>query len=475
MLFNSHVFIFVFLPVVIFGVFFLRHFNRQYTLAWLAAASLFFYGWWDQRFLPLLLLSASFNWAVGRLIGRLGRKPTGKIALAVGISSNLLLLTHYKYSVFFAGIIFGKGAEFNDIVSGIVLPLGISFYTFTQIAYLVDSFKLSAPRYSFVQYILFVTYFPHLIAGPIIHHTDVMPQFISIDKQSLDINVAKGIMFFIIGLYKKVMWADSVGVIAGNVFDASMTRSIDFYYAWSGALAYTLQIYFDFSGYSDMAIGLSLIFCIRLPYNFNSPYRAFSIIDFWRRWHMTLSAFLRDYLYIPLGGNRAGAIRRYINLMITMLLGGLWHGAGWTFVLWGALHGVYLTINHGWAAIRRSSHTGSSERMVYWVLTFLAVVVAWVFFRATTLESATNILMGMAGLAGWGPLPPIEWLLLLARLCIVAWALPNSQQIIDGNMHILIPRLRWSPNIAWATVAAALFMVEVLRLNEPSSFLYFNF
>ncbi|WP_309246667.1 MBOAT family O-acyltransferase [Ramlibacter montanisoli] len=287
-----------------------------------------------------------------------------------------------------------------------ILPLGISFYTFTQIAFLVDTYQGKVTEFNFFRYALFVTWFPHLIAGPVLHHAEMMPQFARkavcrIDWQ----NVAVGLSIFVLGLAKKVLLADSIAEFASPVFDGVKAGAQPMLFeAWVGALAYTLQLYLDFSAYSDMAIGLSLMFNVRLPLNFDSPYKATSIIDFWRRWHMTLSRFLRDYLYIPLGGGRAGNARRYANLMTTMVLGGLWHGAGWTFVVWGTLHGCYLLVNHAWRAFRRRHGWGEGGRaaaLAAGALTFLAVVVGWVFFRADSMASAVTMLQGMTGMPAW--------------------------------------------------------------------------
>jgi len=316
-------------------------------------------------------------------------------------------LCYYKYANFFiqdASLIFGTHTEQLNIV----LPLGISFFTFTQIAFVVDVYRGKVEEFKFHNYLLFVTYFPHLIAGPILHHKQMMPQFAR--KETLVPqwgNIAAGITIFILGLTKKVLIADEFSDYVKSVFDMAEQGHIpSIFEAWVGSLAYTFQLYFDFSAYSDMAIGLSLLFNVRLPLNFNSPYKAKNIIDFWRRWHITLSTFLRDYLYIPLGGNRHGETRRQINLMATMILGGLWHGAGWTFIAWGCLHGIYLVINHVWRAICRNM-PALHRIPCAGAITFLAVVVAWVLFRSESFRAALTILNSMAGNA---PLLPSNWL-----------------------------------------------------------------
>src|SRR5579871_657835 len=345
MLFNSYPFIFVFLPVALFGYFASRHLGRQAPVIWLALASLVFYSFSNWPFVALLLASIAFNYFIGwLLISRHLRSSSRLAVLTAGVSGDLLVLGIFKYAGFLAANVNAVFA--TAFVVNILLPVGISFYTFTQIAFLVDAYRGKVAHYALPHYALFVTYFPHLIAGPILHHRDMIPQFESDEaKRPNPRLVLYGLIIFGIGLFKKTGLADGIQPLVALAFHQA---SPSFDQAWIGALAYTFQLYFDFSGYSDMAIGISLMFGIFLPLNFNSPYKAISIIDFWRRWHMTLSQFLRDYLYISLGGNRHGPLLRYANLMITMLLGGLWHGAAWTFVAWGALHGAYLCINHAW-------------------------------------------------------------------------------------------------------------------------------
>jgi alginate O-acetyltransferase complex protein AlgI len=339
MLFNSYQFIFVFQPIVLAGYFAAGRFGHLAPVVFLALASLAFYSVSNWQFVPLLLASVAFNYLIGRLLISGGlRRGLRAPVLAIGVSGDLLVLGTFKYAGFLA-------ANLNAIVSigftvDILLPVGISFYTFTQIAFLVDAYRGNVARYALPHYALFVSYFPHLIAGPILHHSDMIPQFERAEAKRPDPHlILCGLMTFAIGLFKKTGLADGIQPLVALAFGPNVPS---FDQAWIGALAYTFQLYFDFSGYSDMAIGISLMFGIFLPLNFDSPYKALSIIDFWRRWHITLSQFLRDYLYIPLGGNRRGQALRYVNLMLTMALGGLWHGAAWTFVAWGALHGAYL-------------------------------------------------------------------------------------------------------------------------------------
>jgi len=493
MLFNSFEFIFFFLPATLL-VFFLLGRTRQngLALAWLVGASLFFYAWWNPAYLGLLLGSMLFNYAVGVALAR-GRERR-RVLLATGVAGNLLLLGYFKYANFFIdnlNLVTGAGFQ----VEKILLPLAISFFTFQQIAYLVDAHRGETHEYSFLHYCLFVTFFPQLIAGPIVHHREMLPQFAHTSLYRFHHeHLSVGLSIFIIGLFKKVVLADNLAHFATPVFNAAANGTVlTLFEAWTGALAYSFQLYFDFSGYSDMAIGLARMFGIRLPLNFHSPYKATSIIDFWRRWHMTLSRFLRDYLYIPLGGNRHGPSRRYLNLFITMLLGGLWHGAAWTFVFWGALHGLYLFINHAWrhlAQRRLSARWLQSRgyRLAAGALTFLAVVIGWVFFRAADTSSALQILTAMAGGHGLDLSHAyvnelvhrdnaLRWLVAAA---VIAWWLPNCQQWFarfdPGTEPVAAAgRLAWSPSRAWALAIGLLALVTLYHMNRISEFLYFQF
>ncbi len=518
MLFNSYPFLFLFLPIVLVGYFQLARASHRVAAGWLTLASLFFYGYWNAAYVVLLLASMVCNYGFGAWLARTNgsQDSNARKRLALAISANLLLLAYYKYTNFFLGSL-GELAGFQLTLQQIILPLGISFFTFTQIAFLVDTYQGRVKEYDFVHYALFVTYFPHLIAGPVLHHKEMMPQFARAEtyRFSHD-NMAVGSAIFIIGLFKKVVLADGIGVYVGPIFAAPAAGiELTFIEAWAGALCYGLQLYFDFSGYSDMAIGLSRMFGVTLPLNFHSPYKAVNIIEFWRRWHMTLSRFLRDYLYFPLGGNRKGPARRHINLLLTMLLGGLWHGAGWTFVLWGALHGVFLVINHGWQALRRALGQDPSLPLSRWahagsvLLTFLAVTVAWVFFRADSAGSAIAILKSMAGfngfelpgawLAKWGAFG--QWLTALGVSfsegkalisggtinwiwisLLIVWCAPNTQQIMSAHEPALdvpagTPRTRftWMPERRWLLVHFAAAIWAISALSQLSEFLYFQF
>ncbi len=472
MLFNSYEFIFIFLPITLIVFFIFGRFNSMLAAGWLTLASLGFYAWWNPIYVPLLIGSTLFNYYAGRLIARQRRWWW----LALAVIANLGFLGYFKYAGFFAQTL--------DALTGwtlalgmIVLPLGISFFTFTQIAFLVDVFRGVVREVNPIYYALFVSYFPHLIAGPILHYKEIIPQFIVPQTYCPNINnITIGVVWFVIGLFKKAILADGVSVYVGPTFDASAPGMV---LSWAGAFAYSLQLYFDFSGYSDMAIGISLLFGVRLPFNFNSPYRAHNIIEFWRRWHMTLARFLRDYLYISLGGNRRGPARRYANLLITMVLGGLWHGASWTFVVWGTLHGVYLTINHAWHAVRRGMGSdprrdGPWVRTAGCLLTFLVVLVAWVFFRAADLTGAGRVLAGMAGVNGVGgtSVDGSECLWLAGLSCLV-WFFPNTQQCLGQAEGQAMPA--WRPTLVWSGVVAVVAAIALSSLERHSEFLYFQF
>ena len=505
MLFNSYLFILVFLPITL-GVYVIivRQGWRKRSFDWLVVASIFFYGWWKWSNVPLLLGSLLFNYTIGTWLGKLNPGHRARVLLTFGLAGNLLFLGYFKYANFFidnANAVLGLKWGFTHVV----LPLGISFITFQKIAYLVDSYQGLTRGYGFRDFCLFVSFFPQLIAGPIVHHSELMPQFRRPTAGPDWEDWGVGATLFVIGLGKKVLVADPFAAFATPVFGAAhagMTPS--FAEAWIGTLAYAMQIYFDFSGYSDMAIGLGRLFGIRLPLNFNSPYKAENIADFWRRWHMTLSRFLRDYLYIPLGGNRKGPRRRYVNLLVTMLLGGLWHGAGWTFVVWGGLHGLYLSLFHGWhdwrARTGRASATPSTGGV--WagrVVTFFVVLVAWVFFRADNFRSAMTILGSMAGAHGFSfraegiNVNLAEATKMVVIFLGVVWFFPNSHEVLASHKPALEyaaepPKvslaptpawlgrwLTWRPNLLWALVLAALMVCGVLNLSRPTEFIYWQF
>ncbi len=496
MLFSDPWFLFVFLPVVLAGAILVRRLaGARAVLGFLVLASVVFYGWWNPISLPLLGTLAGYNYVVARAIRAsraAGNATRTRTLLTIGIVSNLLALGYFKYMDFFLGT--ANALLGHDLaMQHIVLPLGISFFTFQKIAYLVDSSRGEADApHDFLDFCFFVAFFPQLIAGPIVHHSEIFAQTRGRHALAIRVgNVAIGLTIF---------------AGAGHPL-----HTLD---AWRGALSYTLQLYFDFSGYSDMAIGAARMFGIRLPINFNSPLRATGIIDFWQRWHMTLSRFLRDYLYIPLGGNRRGPTRRYVNLMLTMTIGGLWHGAAWTFVFWGFLHGAYLIVNHAWRAVWKPLDTWWS-RSVSRLVTLVAVVVAFVPFRAPDLPTALRICTAMVGLqvdrlydmtalelfsAGLALEPFAEkavrgWLWMVAALAVV-WFVPNTQQLmarfrpaynysiaqwrrdpplLAGYVGALDRLLQWRPQPSGALAIGIATAIALLFLQRVSEFLYFDF
>ena len=525
MLYNSFQFLFVFLPLCL-----LFYFAAGRIAGWLAnvvlaAMSFIFYAWWDPRNLIIIAVSILVNYALGLLlrarktaalaqesdrslhatatlaVGRADagaalltidpagggrgngdgeaiaaqaagadRLPAARAILAGGVALNLAALAYFKYANFalanFAAL---THRPFHPLA--IALPLGISFFTFTQIAFLVDAYEGKARELGFFRYCLFVAFFPHLIAGPIVHHSELMPQFATRRaKRWTQPNVDIGLAFLTLGLFKKVIFADSCARWADAVFDAG--HGVSCGDAWRGAIAYAMQLYFDFSGYSDMAIGLAMMFNVRLPDNFDSPYKAVSIVDFWRRWHITLSRFLRDYLYIPLGGNRKGEGRRQVNLILTMLLGGIWHGAGWTYAAWGLYHGVLLMVNHAWFGFKRPLPS-----VIARPLTFLAVLVGWVLFRAKDLPLAGQRLANMVGrgdaaAASLFSTADGQWqLAMLALLLLLVNFAPNTKQWIESRPLSLLRGI----------ILGILFFICVLWMREaylshtPSPFIYFQF
>jgi alginate O-acetyltransferase complex protein AlgI len=501
MLFTSSVFFWIFLPIVLLGYYLLGRRSPIGAAAWLFLASVAFYAYWMPEFTFLLLGSILWNYWVGSNIGKLDplsdvsrQRRRARYWLTAGISVDLAVLAYFKYAGFFiANVNALLGVDWG--LGKVILPIGISFFTFTQIAFLADSYLKGTTEYKFVHFGLFVTYFPHLIAGPVLHHAQMMPQFKESATYRLNFqNIAAGLSIFAIGLFKKIVLADGISPYADAVFNAAAAGSQpDVIEAWMSTLAYTFQIYFDFSGYSDMAIGLSWMFNVRLPYNFNSPYKALNISDFWRRWHMTLSAFLRDYLYIPLGGNKKGPRRRYINLMVTMILGGLWHGANWTFVFWGTLHGIYLVINHAFQKFSGPYLDGLKNTrpfaFVAWALTFMSAVLAWVFFRASDFPSAIRILSGLTSLIpqavlssdvhrifwnqGLDAMRGTYWLLILA---FIAFLMPNSNQIGERLLAKTRSHAAFASAALGAALTSSIFLVLINNARDSvSAFIYFNF
>ncbi len=458
MLFNSQVFILGFLPCVL-GLYYLAAAWRAARQAVLVAASLVFYGWWDLRFVPLLAGLTLANWLVVRGYGRWRRASW----LVAGVAMNLLVLGICKYADFAAGTLEALAGVAHR-PWGIVLPLGISFFTFQKISYLVDLRRGDRHVYGLLEFAAFVTFFPQLIAGPLVRHNEIIPQFTAPPRcPAMWENLSRGAALFLIGLAKKAAIADTIAPNCDRLYAAvSAGGHPSLAEAWAAASAYALQIYFDFSGYSDMAIGLGLMFGLRLPMNFAAPYRAASIREFWRRWHITLSRFLRDYVYIPLGGNRAGRGRQAANVVATMLLGGLWHGAAWTFVVWGGLHGVALAVNSAW------DRAGlPMPRAVGWALTLLFVVAGWVLFRSPDFGTATRMFAGLAGGNGIGRVH-LDNGAVIAGAAAIVLLLPPSQVLA-------LERLRPAPWLAVPAGVALVFLLLLVGGRVPNEFIYFQF
>lgn len=466
MLFNSYEFLFALLPVVLAGYFLIL--PKGWRHGWLALASYVFYGWWDYRFCGLLLLTTTIDYVAGGKIAAATDAAVRKRWLRFSIVSDLSILGFFKY--------FDLGAETVNRMAGwlgaesglvpllhLVLPVGISFYTFQAMSYSIDIYRGHArAARSFIDFACYVSLFPQLVAGPIVRYHEIDRQLRQ--RSHTWAKAGAGIALFVLGLAKKVLLADAVAPMADWTFAQA---SPGFAGAWTGLLAYTLQIYFDFSGYSDMAVGLGLLLGFRFPQNFNSPYKSLSITEFWRRWHISLSSWLRDYLYVPLGGNRKGPVRTYINLFLTMLLGGLWHGANWTYVLWGAYHGLLLA---GERMLGKRGLAWGMPRPLQMILTFLLIMFGWVLFRAPTLAGAGRLFAGLAGLNGWGAAwPPdgagaLNWGALAFCLVLVFTA-RNTWE------------LRWRPSGWLAAVLLLLFglCVATFLVNTSSPFLYFQF
>jgi alginate O-acetyltransferase complex protein AlgI len=466
MLFNSYLFILLFFPAVLLGYFSLNHWRlSRSAIFFLFCASLFFYSYWNINYLPLILISILVNYAVGHFL----LKKQSKYALFLGVIFNILLLGYYKYTHFFI-------VNLNTVLTqpipiiNIILPLGISFFTFTQIAFLVDAYHNKVAKINLLNYGLFVTYFPHLLAGPIIHHAEIMPQFLEkLNKQINYKNMVIGLLLFAMGLFKKACIADTFAEWVNNGYERIALLST--FESWLLSFCYTMQIYFDFSGYTDMAIGCSYMLNIKLPANFNSPYKALSIQDFWRRWHMTLSRWLRDYVYIPLGGNQHNEYRTYSNLMLTFLIGGFWHGAGWTYVIWGGLHGMAMVVHRLWQKL--------SIRMpmiLAWFITFMFVNFAWVFFRADSTAQAISLIKKMFNLAavdgvftsyipGNLDAHPVSFLLLFPILFGLCFVTKNSLEI----------KVDYAPTLRWNLFIASILTLGLLCLTRITTFIYFQF
>jgi alginate O-acetyltransferase complex protein AlgI len=544
-LFNSFEFIFVFLPITLVGFFLLGAFSRSWALFWIILVSLFFYGWWRPLNLLIIAPSIVINFALARLLERIsekkGARNASKLVLLLGIAFNVAFLGYFKYVDFVsstANDIFGT----NLILRHIILPLGISFITFQKIAFLIDVHAGRVESFKLRDYCLFVLFFPQLIAGPIVHYREMMPQFHSLSCRLNNENISVGLTLFMFGLFKKVFLADHIAPLVTPIYEqASKDGGTSLLLAWMAAIGFTLQLYFDFSGYTDMALGIARFIGIRLPPNFNSPLQASSIIDFWLRWHITLTRFLTAYIYNPLSlwltrrrmaRGRPGVAGRsttvgafcYVLMfptLLTMLLSGLWHGAGYGFVVWGLLHGILLTINHAWRLLvsKMSWNRGGYERLMKrlgWFLTFLSVAATMVFFRSTTMTAASDLVKGMIGLngialpgavyehagpiavwlhrAGVGSVPreilnshefvmAVAWITLMM---FIALACPNTLQILARyepalgvKPHLFnragLKAAEWSTSVAWTIGISAITVISILSLGSKSEFLYWQF
>lgn len=540
---NSPLFVFGFLPVTLI-IFFVawRTGQNRLVLGGLLTASLLSYAWWNPKFLVLLIGSIVMNYCIGQTLHeRTAQNADGRgWILGIGLAGNLSLLGYYKYANFLVNAahdVFGT----NHFLGAVAAPIGISFFTFTQLTYLVDAYGGQAAPYSFLEYCLFAAFFPYIGSGPIVNHREIIPQWNSGMWRSTPEDLSIGLTLFGLGLFKKSVLADGIAACASPVFSAAAHgTTLTFFEAWWGAIAYALQLYFDFSGYSDMAIGSARLFGIKLPINFNSPYKALNIIDFWNRWHMTLTRFLTNYIYNPLilsitrrrieqgqptlrkSGNSPGTFIAMVALpiLITMFASGVWHGAGWTFIAFGLLHGIYLTINHGWHMLR---HSWGITRSFSWVggtiargITFAGVVISFVFFRSENFRSAVQLIMAMIGFhgvslprslhgrwPGWElrlaahgitfqgmTLTPLqETLSWIFGLLMVVWAFPNSQQWLSAfkpaldigksqEKHKSKPWVSWSPSWGWAAACGAMTVIAfwtIVGVARPTEFIYFKF
>ena len=492
MLFNSAEFLFAFLPITIAGYLLLQKHSKSASNWWLLVSSLTFYGIWNISFLPIIIGSISINYLISaRITG--GATLPRKAWLIFGISANLLMLGYFKYTNFFIdnlNIITGTNYRWADIV----LPIGISFFTFQQIAFLVDTYRHVTIERHFGRYALFISFFPQLIAGPIVHHSELTHQF-GRSRENRSRDFAEGLTLLVIGLIKKMVIADTAALPSSRLFDSvahgTVLTTCD---AWVAAISYSVQIYFDFSAYSDMAIGIARILGIDLPINFASPYKARNIGDFWKRWHITLSRFLRDYVYIPLGGNRQGKHRQAINVMLTMVLGGIWHGAGWTFLIWGALHGTYLAVSAIWqkSSLGQTLSKYRTWKFASWLITISLVLFAWVPFRAESLDATISIWSSMLHLNGPSSGNSAEFndhnIIIVFLALLIATVSPNAYEILHHSKIGLPSRgypatyisgtakqPRWMWTWKHALVTSAGIIVIILKINDVSEFIYFQF
>jgi alginate O-acetyltransferase complex protein AlgI len=518
MVFNSYEFIFAFLPIVVAMFFVVGRASRAWALRWIIAASLFFYAWWRPLNVLIIAPSVLLNFVLARLLQRLrkqGSRTAARAVLLAGIAFNVAFLGYFKYSNFLLGAI-NDTFRTHMVLAGVILPLGISFITFQKIAFLVDVHAGRVESFTLQDYCLFVLFFPQLIAGPIVHYREMMPQFHGVSCRFDKDNVSVGLTLFAFGLFQKVFLADSIAPLVTPIYQqATSGASIALLPAWIAAVGFTLQIYFDFSGYTDMALGIARLFGVRLPPNFNSPLRASSIIDFWLRWHMTLTRFLTAYIYNPLtlwlarrwaasgrpafaGRNKSAAA--FIELLmfptlLTMLVSGIWHGAGYTFIVWGVLHGLFLTVNHAWRLLGPKLWSDKSryERFMQpagFIITFACVAASMVIFRSANLKTAIDLLQGLLGLHGIGLRSGIGLKragLWIAFPAFIAFACPNTLQILSRYEPALgwkpsphagttaKTHLLWEPSLAWAVALSIIVATGIIYLGGQSEFLYWQF
>jgi D-alanyl-lipoteichoic acid acyltransferase DltB (MBOAT superfamily) len=475
MLFSTFEFIFLFLPIVLALTIIAKFLPYRFELFLILILSLAFYAWQYWPYLILLISSAIFNYAISSRI----EAKKNKAVYIFGIAANLFVLGYFKYTNFFLSNLGAISGETFAPVS-IILPLAISFITFEQIAFLSDVHYGKTPRGTFLQYAAFITFFPKLIAGPIIRYEELYPQFVARQKPSLG-SIVTGLCIFSIGLLKKVGFSDNLSPMIRQIYSAADSGLVSGTDAVLATLAYTARIYFDFSGYSDMAIGLAWMLGLNLPINFLSPYKATSLIEFWRRWHITLSRFLRDYIYIPLGGNRAGTMRTYINLFAVMVIGGLWHGAGWNFVIWGAIHGGVLVVNHAWRRVSSKFGLPFENAPLSWLLTMTIVVAGWVFFNANTLSGAINIFRSAA--FNWqASTIATESIVAIALAWAVMLLTPNTAEIFGykslrfGSTIDFLKPIPLVP-VLTACLASLAFVASlvIMATGHVDAFIYFQF
>jgi len=517
MVFNSYQFIFLFLPLAVVVFFLAGRISRNWAVGWLIAVSLLFYAWWRPINVLIIAPSVAINFFLARrlqLLNKRGSARAAKAVLLVGIAFNIAFLGYFKYSNFLVGA-FNDAFGAQMFLARIILPLGISFITFQKIGFLVDVYSGRIESFSLQDYCLFVLFFPQLIAGPIVHYREMMPQFHRTSCRFDPENLSVGLTLFAFGLFQKAFLADNLAQFVSPIYQQALSGgAISLVPAWIAAVGFTFQIYFDFSGYTDMALGIARLFGIRLPPNFNSPLRASSIIDFWLRWHMTLTRFLTAYIFNPLSlwlTRRRAARRRqpgfaglnkgaaaFVELLmlptlLTMLISGIWHGAGYTFIIWGLLHGLFLIINHAWRQLgpNRRRDKSSYERVmqpVGFVITFLCVAASMVIFRSATLTSSAHLLQGMSGLHGIGMKGSgfkmvVPWIVVAAFFAFIC---PNSLQILSKfepalgwklkpQAGVAEKRFQWQPSLAWAIVVSVVATAGILYLGGQSEFLYWQF